>query len=129
MNKKGFTLVELLGVITVLAVIGLITMPIVNKTIKDSKQRAYNGQVEEIIKAAEDYSADNISKIPDGESNCPSTSPLLNLYIDTLKEEGYIPENAKDPRTNTLLTGGVIITYDCEYKSYIYTYDPNLVKP
>ena len=32
--KKGFTLVELLGVIVLIGVIGLIVFPIVNKSLK-----------------------------------------------------------------------------------------------
>ena len=34
MKKKGFTLIELLAVIVILAVISLITVPVVNNVIK-----------------------------------------------------------------------------------------------
>ena len=39
--KKGFTLVELITVLIILAVIGLIVFPTVNSTIKESKEKAY----------------------------------------------------------------------------------------
>ena len=38
MNKKAFTLVELIGVIVLISIIALIISPIVNSTIKKGKQ-------------------------------------------------------------------------------------------
>ena len=40
-NKKGFTLIELLAVIVILAIIMVIATMQVNKTIKKSRQDAY----------------------------------------------------------------------------------------
>ena len=37
MNKKGFTLVELLAVLTIMGVVTLITVPIVTYSINNSK--------------------------------------------------------------------------------------------
>ncbi len=39
MKKKGFTLIELLAVIVILAVVALISMPLVLNTIDKSKKR------------------------------------------------------------------------------------------
>jgi len=47
MNKKGFTLVELLAVITILAIIALITVPIVSGLIKDAKESVNIRTIEE----------------------------------------------------------------------------------
>ena len=44
--KKGFTLIELLAVIVLIAVVGLITTPIISDTIKDSKKKAFQNSVE-----------------------------------------------------------------------------------
>ena len=41
MNKKGFTLIELIGVITLLAVVALISVPIINNTITKTKLKGY----------------------------------------------------------------------------------------
>ena len=48
MNKKGFTLVELLAVITILAVIALITTPIIFGVIEDSRMNTFTRSVEEM---------------------------------------------------------------------------------
>lgn len=60
MNRKGFSLVELLGVIVLLAVIALITVPILTGVIDDSKQSAFKSSLNGIKKAIEtDYSDNN----------------------------------------------------------------------
>ena len=51
-SNKGFTMVELIAVITILALIALITVPTVNKVIDNSKRKAYDKQVDTIVKAA-----------------------------------------------------------------------------
>ena len=48
MNKKGFTLVELLAVITILAVIALITTPIIFGVVEDSRMNSFTRSVEEM---------------------------------------------------------------------------------
>ena len=53
-EKKGFTLVELLAVIVILAVIMVITIPTVLGNIKEAKQSAYNTVGDTMIKYIED---------------------------------------------------------------------------
>ena len=48
MNKKGFTLIEILAVITILAVIALITTPIIFGVIEDSRMNTFTRSVEEM---------------------------------------------------------------------------------
>ena len=48
MNKKGFTLVELLAVITILSVIALITTPIIFGVVEDSRMNSFTRSVEEM---------------------------------------------------------------------------------
>ena len=48
MNKKGFTLIEILAVITILAVIALITTPIIFGVVDDSRMNTFTRSVEEM---------------------------------------------------------------------------------
>ena len=53
MNKKGFTLVELLAVIAILAILVVIAIPNVVRMFNKSKQNVFESEVKEIIRIAE----------------------------------------------------------------------------
>lgn len=65
--KKGFTLAELLGVIVILSLIALITVPAITDTLQNYKIKLCNTQLEEIISAAKTWGADNLVKLPSSE--------------------------------------------------------------
>ncbi len=56
MKKNGFTLVEILAVIGILAILAVITYPIIDDIIVGSRENTFKASVEELINAAEvDY--------------------------------------------------------------------------
>ena len=113
--KRGFTLVELLGVLLVLAVIALITFPIVTKSIKDNKERLYNSQLEEIKLGAEKWAYKNLSLLPDQDGE------TITVTLLTLKESGDVPLDVRDPRTGELIPNDMMITIGFKNNDYIYT--------
>lgn len=120
--KKGFTLVEMITVISLLAIIGLISIPVVEGIIKRSKDKIYLAQEEEIIGAAKKYATEYIEKI----SSVDGVKTVVCL--ETLKELGYLENTSiKDPRTDEYMDGGVGIVYDSNTKSYNYTYNEDEV--
>lgn len=59
MNKKAFTLIELLAVLIILAVIALIAFPLIGNVIHESERKAFERSVDGIRHAAEiDYQND-----------------------------------------------------------------------
>ena len=58
MNRKGFTLVELLAVIAIIAIIALITTPIVLNVIQTSKENAFKDTAHGLVVAAGTYQAE-----------------------------------------------------------------------
>lgn len=90
--KKAFTLIELLGVIVILGIIGVIVVPLVSSMINDSKKDTYNMQVQAIKDAAKSYANANIYTL-----NCTTTctncacDPTLQKLID----DGYLEEISK----------------------------------
>lgn len=56
--KKGFTLVELLTVITLIGILGLITIPIISNSIKTARKKAFKETLSAIVEAAKIYNAD-----------------------------------------------------------------------
>ena len=59
MKNKGFTLVELLAVIVVLAIISIITIPMIGNVIEESKKKALEQSVNGLVEAARYYSIEN----------------------------------------------------------------------
>ena len=55
MKKKGFTLIELLAVIVILAIIALITVPIISNVIDSARKAAFRETVNGIIESADNY--------------------------------------------------------------------------
>ena len=93
MNKRGFTLVELLAVIIILSLLALLTSTAVTKLVKDAKGDLNTTQIELIKSAAQTWGADNLTGLPsDGECSY--------LTLKNLKDYGLIDSNLKDPNTN-----------------------------
>lgn len=111
--KKGFTLIELLGVIVILGIIGMITVPIIQGTIIDSRNTAYNDQVDSIKKAAKNYVSNDLYNIT---SQCEGNSKhTISVSLTELQEKGFLESgNIKNPKTDKYLdlsTSQVAITY------------------
>lgn len=64
MNKKGFTLVELLAVVVILAIILAIAVPAISTLISSSSTQAYQSNEKMIAKAAKTYLGAGYSSLP-----------------------------------------------------------------
>lgn len=106
MKQKGFTLVEILAVLVILALLATIIYPVVNTNIKKSKQKLYEAQIENILNAARNYASENIALLPtnDGESLEPP------ITLGFLEEKGYIEENLENPKTGEKFDKNLKIT-------------------
>ena len=84
--KKGFTLIELMGVIAILMLILLLAIPAVTKVISTSEKTIYDIQIDRILNAAYDYSLENINVLPErNQKSYVSLAELIyNDYIDRL---------------------------------------------
>ena len=88
MKNKGFTLAELLGVITILAVIAIITMPVIFGVVDNSRKNAFTRSVEEMKNVAVmDYneyarSGEIIYNYSDNNLICPGCDAGADLELD-----------------------------------------------
>lgn len=95
MNKKGFTLVELLAVIVVIAIIAVIIAPNVIKLFNKSKDKSYDILINNIRTAGENYYQEceygdlsNTSKY--GELKCTINNNATTVSLGKLVELGIL---------------------------------------
>ncbi|MBR3229475.1 MAG: type II secretion system protein [Bacilli bacterium] len=115
--NKAFTLVELLGAIVILGIIGMITTPVIQNTIDKNNIKLCEQQIESFKKAAKNYV---------GSNPFTNLKETTSITIGELIEKGYIEDSElKNPKgdssnPNFSKNSKVIIKYDgtkisCEY--------------
>ena len=89
MNKKGFTMIELLATIVILGILMALVYTSVSKYLSQALDTTYSGFEENIENGVANYLIDHSGYIPDeGES--------LVVDVDKLVCEGYV-ESLEDP--------------------------------
>ena len=112
-NKKGFTLVELLAVIVILGIIMAIAIPAVSNVIKSMQLEASIKNEEEMIKAAKGYMLINSKYIP---QNIGDTTEIKLADLQTGKFIGEIPS----PSDKNVLCKGYVLTTKIGDNKYEY---------
>ena len=97
MKNKGFTLVELLGVIVVLAIIGGIATLAITNYIGNSKEKVYRNYVANLKTTVEDYLIDDFAK---NGNLLPNVDESIIFTLEELIDAKVI-EELKDPNGGT----------------------------
>jgi len=122
MKNKGYTLIELLAVITILASILTIVVINVNKYSEERKQKDW----ENIKKIIED-SAKNLAETdPDISVNVDNTlkeNNVCKIDYSELVEKGLIDEDTKNPITNKIISNASYVKIALKSTDFTYIYD------
>lgn len=112
--KRGFTLVEMLGAIAILAILVAVAYPTIKDAYENSKSKISDKQVSSLEEVARMWGAKNTDRFSE-------TSPYY-LTIEELKRSG-LAENKDiiNPNTKEQLKGCIKISYSSN--KYNYTYD------
>jgi len=121
MNKKGFTLVEVLAVIIILLVILSITMPITTSVINNSKNSAYRSQINKILSATYDFSLKNSEFLP-------NYNKKIYITLSKLQKEGYISTSLTNPKTGESFSNDLVISISNVGSNYKYDNDNAILK-
>lgn len=118
MNKKGFTLVELLAVIVILAIIAMITVPVVLNTISKVDMKTFQISVEEVTNNVDKYLIiNNLKRLP----YC-SDEPVIIRNIDFLKNRTIFSKDSYICFDNNQKCNYIYAKSSDDNKNAIYAY-------
>ena len=95
--KKGFTLIEMIAVIGIIAIMSIMVMPLIMNQIAEKKEKISDTTNDLIFTAVDLYLNDNISNFPKqvGSKYC--------VKLETLVSKGYLKSPLKDVKTGKQL--------------------------
>ena len=103
MSKRGFTLVELLGVLVILSVIMVLVFPTVSSILSQSRKTVNDVEEAKILNAAYDYTLNNPSLLP-------NVGEIKYIMLSHLEKERLIDYNIKDALTNERYSENLVIS-------------------
>lgn len=123
MNKKGFTLIELSGVIVLIAILtALATIPI-NSIIKNAKKDLNESQKKQIILSAQNWAIDNKDMLPKRGGNTEN----VKVTIEQLYNNGYLDNEVVDLNNNKKVSKcsyvNVALIDENKNSGNVYTYE------
>lgn len=116
-NDKGFTLVEMIGIIILLTVIMLVVTPAMISTLKSTNTKKFNSFKDNLKIAVENYIVDN-SKLSDSEVSVTFEELLEKKYIEEIPSIPSDDPLAEDG--NTELTGESFVIATKDTNGYTY---------
>ena len=120
-NKNGFTLIELLAVIVVLAVVALITVPVILNVIERVRKESYRDSVYGIMESGRLFLTTNMGSINENEEiifTCDGSKCSGNK--GELSFKGIVPESG-----NIYISGNGLIEIESLYNGKYYANGTN----
>lgn len=118
MKNKGFTLVELLSVLVLLAMISLITIPVVDKILKENREELYQTNIKMLEDGAKSWAGANIFALPE-------EGDFVDLTICDLEKSGFIEIDVRNPKTGELFYKDSYVRITNDSYGFNYDYDEN----
>ena len=116
MNRKGFTLIEVIMVIAIIAILSIILIPNVMVLINENKKRSCEKMIDNIESAAKMYVNQNKYELG---FDCNKTK---GIKLKTLVDAGYLGGELVNPinKEKISLESEVSVTYNCKVKGFEY---------
>lgn len=113
MKRSGFTLIELLGVLIVLGFIALITVPVINNSMKNTKQKLYDDQIFYIKEGLKDWGSSNIFMLPENND-------AIILSLGQIKQSGNLERIIKNPKNNKCFSNDTLLQITKNNNTFLY---------
>lgn len=119
MNKKGFTLVELIAIILILAAILLVSFPSLLNMAKTDKDKEYEKVIEDLCLAGKSYIYANMNNF----NGLSVVGSEFSIKIEELITYGNVDGSLTNPKTKDSIKDDELIytvlddySLNCEYK-------------
>ena len=100
MKKHGFTLVEMLAVISLIAILMLLIVPSTASIIKKNKEKSMEIQIKNIENAGKNWGAENLNQI---------VTSFKYITLGQLKKDGFIEDEIINPINNKCVSNDTIV--------------------
>lgn len=125
--KKGFTLVELIGVMVILGLMVLVGVPAMTRTLRNTNDDEYNRALTDLYLATESYIEVNRKNFP----ILDNAGGDVYISLNELKNAGYLRANITNPKTEKVFDYKNAVrvfrnldgTLDYEYNNNYYGVD------
>lgn len=131
MNNRGFTLIELIVTIALLALISTISVSVIGNIRGKHNVNSYYELLKNVESAAKLYVTDNRYNLNSVgiDIKCPNNN-TFTISLQKLVDSGYLTTDNDgiknfDGSTLTLSENKVTVTYDCTKKNFTYKIDKN----
>lgn len=94
MNKKGFTLVEMLVIIIFITLVALMAVPAITNSLKKGEDNKYQLFLEDIYLATEAY----LQKYSDDYPELKNAGGTAHIYMTDLVDEKLVSTNLVNPK-------------------------------
>ena len=123
MNKKAFTLIELMAVIVILSIIVVITTPVIFNLVSNVKDELSKEQIQIIENAARMWGVKNLSV--DNNNPVKNSEVINSITINDLKKDGFLEKkDIKNISEEEINNAGVCISYNNQF-IYVFTENVN----
>ena len=120
--KKGFTLVELIGVVIILALIALLAFPPILNSIRKTKSELSDASKEILYNAASLYVSENLNDFPKKNDN------IFCVTLNTLVSKEYLPTKVYDSVTGEEIPLDSKVEIKVDNDSYTYNMNNECVE-
>ena len=118
MKNKGFTLVELLVVLVIMAIISAIGFAGVTAVQKNIKKNLWEAKIELILSGAKNYGEDNKNKFKETDRcviNGTEKEYCITKTVQFLLDNNYIKTDEEDNDGNAIITNDTLDEDDSNY--------------
>lgn len=125
MNKKGFTLIEVIMVIALIGILSMMIAPNVVLIINKNKEKSCKSLIGSIESACEIYVSNHRYELNLGSCN-NNEKISISIPLRTLVESGDLTEPIVNPLNNEKInidTNKVNVDFNCDNKTFTYKFD------